>query len=49
MAGGRELEELSYELEGAGGSAADVAHVLAEEVTELGIGQQPTTQEGSPR
>ena len=49
MAGGRELEELSHELEGAGGSAADIAHVFAEEVTELGIGQQPTTQEGSPR
>jgi simple sugar transport system ATP-binding protein len=49
MAGGRELEELSHELEGAGGSAADVAHVFAEEVTELGIGQQPTTQEGFPR
>jgi simple sugar transport system ATP-binding protein len=49
MAGGRELEELSHELEGAGGSAADVAQVFAEEVTELGIGQHPTTQEGSPR
>ena len=49
MAGGRELEQLSRELENAGGSAADIAHVFAEEVTELGIGQQPTTQEGSPR
>ena len=49
MAGGRELEELSHELEAAGGSAAAVAHVLAEEVTELGISQQPSTQEGSPR
>jgi simple sugar transport system ATP-binding protein len=49
MAGGRELEELSHELEGAGGSAADIAQVFAEEVTELGIGQHPTTQEGSPR
>jgi simple sugar transport system ATP-binding protein len=47
MAGGRELEELSHELEGAGGSAADVAQVLAQEVTELGIGHQPTTQKGS--
>jgi simple sugar transport system ATP-binding protein len=46
MAGGRELEELSHELEGVGGSAADVAHEFAEEVTELGIGQQPTTQKG---
>jgi simple sugar transport system ATP-binding protein len=49
MAGGRELEELSHELQGAGGAAAEVAHVFAEEVTELGIGHQPTTQEGSPR
>jgi simple sugar transport system ATP-binding protein len=49
MAGGRELEELSHELEGAGGSAADVAQVFAEEVTELGIGQQSSTQEGSSR
>ena len=47
MAGGRELEELSHELEGAGGSAADVAHVLAQEVTELGIGHQPMTPKGS--
>jgi simple sugar transport system ATP-binding protein len=45
MAGGRELEELSHELESAGGSAADVAQVLAEEVTELGISHQ----EGTPR
>jgi simple sugar transport system ATP-binding protein len=49
MAGGRELEQLSHELEGAGGSAADVAQVFAEEVTELGIGQQSPTQEGSSR
>ena len=54
MAGGSELEQLSHELEGAGGSAADVAQVLAAEVTELGIGQHPvtqhpTTQEGTTR
>jgi simple sugar transport system ATP-binding protein len=49
MAGGTELEQLSHELEGAGGSAADVAQVFAEEVTELGIGQQSSTQEGSSR
>jgi ribose/xylose/arabinose/galactoside ABC-type transport system permease subunit len=49
MAGGTELEQLSHELQGAGGSAADVARVLAEEVTELGIAQHPTTQEGSSR
>jgi simple sugar transport system ATP-binding protein len=47
MAGGSELEQLSHELEGVGGSAADVAQVLAAEVTELGIGQHPTKQEGS--
>jgi simple sugar transport system ATP-binding protein len=49
MAGGSELEQLSHELEGVGGSAADVAQVLAAEVTELGIGQHPTTQEGTSR
>jgi simple sugar transport system ATP-binding protein len=41
MAGGSELEELSHELEGVG----NVSEVLAEEVTELGIGHQ----EGTPR
>jgi simple sugar transport system ATP-binding protein len=45
MAGGSELEELSHELEGVGGSASDVAQVLAEEVTKLGISRQ----EGTPR
>lgn len=49
MAGGRELEELSHELESVGGPAADVAHELAEDVTELGIAQQPSPQEGFPR
>jgi simple sugar transport system ATP-binding protein len=49
MAGGRELEELSHELEGVGGSAADIAQVLAEEVSELGISQESSPQEGSPR
>src|SRR3712207_8981791 len=38
MAGGAELEELSHELERGGGAAAAVAHVLEEEVAELGIG-----------
>jgi simple sugar transport system ATP-binding protein len=37
MAGGAELEELSHELESAGGAAAEAAHVLGEEVQELGI------------
>jgi simple sugar transport system ATP-binding protein len=41
MAGGSELEQLSHELEGAGGAAAEAAHMLGEEVSELGIGQQP--------
>ena len=38
MAGGTELEELSHELEATGGAAAAAAHVLEEEVHELGIG-----------
>jgi hypothetical protein len=37
MAGGGELEQLSHELERAGGAAAEAAHVLEEEVGELGI------------
>ena len=37
MAGGDELEQLSHELEGAGGAAAKVAQVLGEEVDELGL------------
>jgi simple sugar transport system ATP-binding protein len=41
MAGGAELEQLSHELEGEGGAAAEAAHMLEEEVSELGIGQQP--------
>jgi simple sugar transport system ATP-binding protein len=41
MAGGSELEQLSRELEGAGGAAADVAQVLEEEVGQLGIHQRP--------
>jgi simple sugar transport system ATP-binding protein len=38
MAGGSELEELSHELEQGGGAAAEAAHVLEEEMHELGIG-----------
>jgi simple sugar transport system ATP-binding protein len=41
MAGGAELEQLSHELESAGGAAADIGHVLSEEVQELGIPHQP--------
>jgi simple sugar transport system ATP-binding protein len=37
MAGGAELEELSHELESGGAAAAAAAHVLEEEVHELGI------------
>ncbi len=38
MAGGEELEQLSHELEGEGGSAAEAAQELEEAVGELGIG-----------
>jgi simple sugar transport system ATP-binding protein len=43
MAGGSELEQLSHELEAAGGAAADAAQVLGEEVTELGLSRQKPT------
>jgi simple sugar transport system ATP-binding protein len=43
MAGGAELEQLSHELERAGGSAAEAAAVLEEEVKELGIPHQPSS------
>jgi simple sugar transport system ATP-binding protein len=41
MAGGKELEQLSHELQSAGGAAADAAHVLEDQVSELGISRQP--------
>ena len=41
MAGGAELEQLSHELEGAGGAAAEIGHELSEDVEELGISHQP--------
>jgi ABC-type sugar transport system ATPase subunit len=44
MAGGAELEALSHELESAGGSAAEAAHVLEAEVEELGITRQPSAE-----
>jgi len=44
MAGGAELEQLSHELESAGGAAAEIGHVLSEEVAELGISDHPTTE-----
>ncbi len=40
MAGGGELEQLSQELQNAGGAAANVAQVLGEEVSELGLSRQ---------
>jgi simple sugar transport system ATP-binding protein len=40
MAGGSELEQLSHELENAGGAAADVAAALGAEVSDLGVGQR---------
>ena len=58
MAGGSELEQLSHELESAGGAAADIGRELEEDVTELGLSHQPdgetdaasaaTRQEGPP-
>jgi simple sugar transport system ATP-binding protein len=42
MAGGGELEELHQELQRGGGAAAEAAHVLEEEVQELGISHRPT-------
>ena len=43
MAGGAELEQLSHELEGVGGSLADIGRELEEDVSELGISDQPGT------
>jgi simple sugar transport system ATP-binding protein len=43
MAGGAELEQLSHELEDAGGSIAEIGRALEEDATELGIGDQPGT------
>jgi simple sugar transport system ATP-binding protein len=40
MAGGSELEQLSHELEAAGGAAANIAQELGEEVSELGLSRQ---------
>ncbi|MGD0245847.1 MAG: ATP-binding cassette domain-containing protein [Streptosporangiaceae bacterium] len=44
MAGGAELEQLSHELEGAGGAAAELGRVLEEDVEELGISHQSTAE-----
>jgi simple sugar transport system ATP-binding protein len=45
MAGGAELEQLSHELQRGGGAAAEAAHVLEEEVKELGIAHTSPTPE----
>ena len=47
MAGGAELEQLSHELEGAGGAVADIGHEMEEDVDELGIGHEPGTDSGA--
>jgi simple sugar transport system ATP-binding protein len=41
MAGGAELEQLSHELESAGGAAAEIGAVLGEDVAGLGIADHP--------
>ena len=48
MAGGAELEQLSHELEGAGGEAADIGHLMEEEVADLHIaGSRPEPGSGA--
>jgi hypothetical protein len=42
MAGGAELEQLSHELEGVGGAAAEIAHEMEDDVVELGLDNQPS-------
>jgi simple sugar transport system ATP-binding protein len=54
MAGGAELEQLSHELEGEGGAAAELGAVLSEDVAERGIAEHPaptttTTTESDAR
>jgi simple sugar transport system ATP-binding protein len=46
MAGGSELEQLSHELESAGGAAAEAAQVLDEEVGNLGISRRAQPPSG---
>jgi simple sugar transport system ATP-binding protein len=47
MAGGSELEQLSHELESAGGAAADAAHEMEDQVSELGISREPQPPGGT--
>ena len=46
MAGGSELEQLSHELEAAGGAAAEAAQELGSDVDELGISRPPPSPGG---
>jgi simple sugar transport system ATP-binding protein len=46
MAGGSELEQLSHELEAAGGAAAEAAHEIEDDVSELGISRPPPNPGG---
>jgi len=48
MAGGSELEELSHELESAGGEAASVAALLEEDAEELGTASSQHPSTGNP-
>ena len=48
MVGGAELEQLSHELETAGGAAADIGRVMEEDVEELGIPHQPGGSDAAP-
>ena len=49
MAGGAELEQLSHELESAGGAAADIGHAMEADVEELGISQQAGSSDTATR
>jgi simple sugar transport system ATP-binding protein len=46
MAGGSELEQLSHELEAAGGAAAEAAHEMEDNVSDLGISRPPPSPDG---
>jgi len=46
MAGGAELEQLSHELESAGGAAAEIGRSLEEDVEELGIAHESAGADG---
>jgi len=46
MAGGSELEQLSHELEAAGGAVAEAAHEMEDDVSELGISRPPPNPGG---